>query len=254
MLSLLQEKGHMKIEELAEHLYVSPSTVRRKLSELQEKGLVTRMHGGVRINDENNFFPSFTFRSHQNSLEKKKIALAAVRLIKNGDLIFLDGSTSAFSSPNTCPISKHQSGDQRNRYPVPALPQRHRSLLDGRIRLPDQPFGAYRALRGRDDRFPACRYHFFSAQSVGKNGEVYDCFEEENVLRRKMLQHSEKRRFMRFHQIRKEFPLSALLPLGCGLHCQRPGYSQLSRHQKPAGHHLCLSRGLSLPASAAIIS
>lgn len=96
MLSLLQEKGHMKIEELAENLYVSPSTVRRKLSELQEKGLVTRTHGGVRINDENNFFPSFTFRSHQNSLEKKKIALAAVRLIKNGDLIFLDGSTSAF--------------------------------------------------------------------------------------------------------------------------------------------------------------
>ena len=56
MLSLLQEKGHMKIEELAENLYVSPSTVRRKLSELQEKGLVTRTHGGVRINDENNFF------------------------------------------------------------------------------------------------------------------------------------------------------------------------------------------------------
>ena len=32
MLSLLQEKGHMKIEELAENLYVSPSTVRRRSS------------------------------------------------------------------------------------------------------------------------------------------------------------------------------------------------------------------------------
>ena len=99
MLSLLQEKGHMKIEELAENLYVSPSTVRRKLSELQEKGLVTRTHGGVRINDENNFFPSFTFRSHQNSLEKKKIALAAVRVIKNGALIFLPGPTPALFLP-----------------------------------------------------------------------------------------------------------------------------------------------------------
>lgn len=96
ILGLLQEKQKMSIGELAERLFVSPSTVRRKLNALQEKGLVTRTHGGAQIDDESNFFPSFTFRSHQNSLEKKKIALAAVRLIKNGDLIFLDGSTSAF--------------------------------------------------------------------------------------------------------------------------------------------------------------
>ena len=34
---------------------------------------------------------------------------------------------------------------------------------------------------------------FFSAQSVEKNGEVYDCFEEENVLRKRMMAQSAKR-------------------------------------------------------------
>ncbi len=96
ILTLLRTEKQADIGELAKQLYVSPSTVRRKLAAMQEKGLVTRIHGGVKINDEYDFFPSFTFRSHQNCLEKKKIALSAIKLIRNGDLIFLDGSTSAF--------------------------------------------------------------------------------------------------------------------------------------------------------------
>ena len=96
ILELLQNNQYATIDELAEKLYVSPSTIRRKLNSLKQKGLVTRTHGGAQLNDDNNFFPSFTFRVHQNSFEKKKIALAAIKLIKNGDLIFLDGTTSAF--------------------------------------------------------------------------------------------------------------------------------------------------------------
>lgn len=197
MLSLLQEKGHMKVEELAENLYVSPSTVRRKLSELQEKGLVTRTHGGVRINDENNFFPSFTFRSHQNSLEKKKIALTAVRLIKNGDLIFLDGSTSAFF------IAEYLSDFKNIKVVTNGIDTL--SLLS-RNDIEAYSTGGYvsptnrSVLIGHYAEEMIASLHaditFFSAQSVGKNGEVYDCFEEENVLRRKMLQHSEKAAFL----------------------------------------------------------
>ncbi len=71
LLSILQEKRSASIEELAGLTFVSPSTVRRKLTEMQKKGLVTRTHGGAQINGENNFLPSFTFRSHQNSLESK---------------------------------------------------------------------------------------------------------------------------------------------------------------------------------------
>ena len=96
ILAFLQERKHASVEEICEKVYASPSTVRRRLTELQRKGLITRTHGGAQINDGNSFLPSFTFRSHQNSLEKKKIALSAIKLIKNGDVIFLDGSTSAF--------------------------------------------------------------------------------------------------------------------------------------------------------------
>lgn len=75
ILGFLQERKYAEVSELAAKLYLSASTVRRRLTELEKKGLVTRTHGGAEINDGNNFLPSFTFRAHQNSLEKKKIAL-----------------------------------------------------------------------------------------------------------------------------------------------------------------------------------
>ena len=74
ILEILQELEVATVEELAQKLYVSPSTIRRKLNVLQKKGLITRTHGGAQLNDDNNFFPSFTFRVHQNSFEKKKMA------------------------------------------------------------------------------------------------------------------------------------------------------------------------------------
>jgi len=96
ILSLIQAKQYVSVEELEKTLFISPSTVRRKLTKLQNKGLITRTRGGAKMNDSSNFLPSFSFRTHQNSLEKKKIALTATKLIKNGDVIFLDASTSAF--------------------------------------------------------------------------------------------------------------------------------------------------------------
>ena len=37
---------------------------------------------------------------------------------------------------------------------------------------------------------------FFSAQSVDNNGEIYDCFEEENVIRKAMIHHATKKVFL----------------------------------------------------------
>ena len=96
ILKLLESKEYISVEEITKTLYVSPSSVRRSLRVLEEKGLIKRTHGGATIIDANNLTPSFTFRTHQNVFEKKLIALKAIKLIKEGDVIFLDGSTSTF--------------------------------------------------------------------------------------------------------------------------------------------------------------
>ena len=51
ILDLLRDKSFYKTEEIASIIDVSPSTVRRTLNELQQRGLITRMRGGAKLND-----------------------------------------------------------------------------------------------------------------------------------------------------------------------------------------------------------
>ena len=64
---------------------VSPSSIRRKLTELEKDGLVMRTHGGVKsINDDESGMSFFT-RKHSNTLEKRLIAIKALKLVHDGD-------------------------------------------------------------------------------------------------------------------------------------------------------------------------
>lgn len=75
ILRLLFEKGTMNNNELARKLYVSAPTLRRDLEKLEQKGLITRTHGGCSINhtagDEK--IP-FYFREQEQNSAKAKIA------------------------------------------------------------------------------------------------------------------------------------------------------------------------------------
>ncbi len=191
LLKILQEKQSATIEELAALTFVSTSTVRRSLTEMQKTGLVTRTHGGAKLNNDNNFFPSFTFRAHQNSFEKKKIALAAIKLIKNGDLIFLDGSTSAFF------IAEYLSNFENIKVITNGIDTL--SLLS-KNNIEAYSTGGYISPVNRsvlvghyaEEMIKSLHadFTFFSAQSVNPQGEIYDCFEEENVLRKRMIENS----------------------------------------------------------------
>ena len=192
ILEYLKVNEYLSVEDLSIRLAVSPSTVRRTLNALQKKGLVQRTHGGAKMNDEKSFAPSFTFRIHQNALEKKKIALSAIKLIKNGDLIFLDGSTSAYS------IAEYLSEFENVRVVTNGIDTL--SLLSknnitaystgGQISKDNRS-----VLVGRYADNTVRNFHadivFFSAQSVTPEGEVYDCFEEENFNRRTMLENAD---------------------------------------------------------------
>ena len=197
ILEFLGTKQYATIDELAQKLFVSPSTIRRKLNALQQKGLITRTHGGAQINDDNHFFPSFTFRVHQNSFEKKKMALAAIKLIENGNLVFLDGTTSSFF------IAEYLSEFKNLRVIT--------NGIDTLSLLAKNNVAAYSTggcildvnrsvLVGHYATEMIENFHadiaFFSAQSVTADGEIYDCFEEENVIRKAMIKHATKKVFL----------------------------------------------------------
>ncbi|GAA3753516.1 DeoR/GlpR family transcriptional regulator of sugar metabolism [Spinactinospora alkalitolerans] len=88
--------GVQRVEELADVLGVSPSTVRRGLSELEQAGKVVRTHGGavpVSVTGE----LSWTQKSERNAAAKRRIAECANTLVNDDHVVLLDaGSTTTF--------------------------------------------------------------------------------------------------------------------------------------------------------------
>ncbi|MBE5739940.1 MAG: DeoR/GlpR transcriptional regulator [Clostridiales bacterium] len=197
ILEILETQQYASVEELSAVLCVSTSTIRRSLEILQQKGLVTRTHGGVKINSDNSFSPSFTFRIHQNTFEKKKIALSAIKLIRNGDIIFLDGSTSAFY------IAEYLKEFENIRVITNGIDTL--SLLSKNKILAYSTGGQVSSenpsvLVGRYAEDMICNFHadiaFFSAQAMDNDGEIYDCFEDEIFLRRAMIKNAKTKVFL----------------------------------------------------------
>ena len=194
IVELLKREQFASVGDIAKELYVSTATVRRKLTLLQKKQLITRKHGGAELNDMNNFSPSFSLRTHTNSLEKKQIALAAIKFIKNGDLIFIDGSTSCFfiadylADFNDIKVVTNgiDTLSLLSKYNIAAystggiISDTNRSTLVGQI--------AHNMIQTMHADIA-----FFSAQSVGKDGEIYDCYEQENYLRLAMMKNASKK-------------------------------------------------------------
>lgn len=80
--------------ELMEKFDASEATIRRDLTEMHNKGIISKVHGGAvslhtQIISDNNV----SMREGKNIEEKKAIAKYAASLIKSNDLVFLDAGT-----------------------------------------------------------------------------------------------------------------------------------------------------------------
>lgn len=87
--SYLLRNGSATVDELAELFHVTPTTIRRDLLVLEEKMLIHRSRGMAYVTDSDNRDTSVIFGE-----EKKRIAIAASKLITNKMSLALDsGST-----------------------------------------------------------------------------------------------------------------------------------------------------------------
>lgn len=95
ILNLVIQKKSVSVKKLSELLYVSQPTIRRDLTELERQGKVMRTHGGVVLRKVADSEVPLVFREEQNNLSKRAIAEKASRMIHDGDVIFLDASSTA---------------------------------------------------------------------------------------------------------------------------------------------------------------
>ena len=93
----LRKNPDVSVKELALRLCVSEPTVRRDLTVLHNRGIVTKIYGGAMLNAAGslNEIP-FSLRASEKSEIKSTIARRAAELVEDGMVIMLDGSTSAY--------------------------------------------------------------------------------------------------------------------------------------------------------------
>lgn len=93
ILNLLRNKKTVTTNFLCDTLFVSQSTVRRDLIEMEKDNLIIRFHGGAMLPPKSTNEQSYTHRGSQYQSEKIVIANMASTFIQDGTSLFLDSST-----------------------------------------------------------------------------------------------------------------------------------------------------------------
>jgi len=194
---LKNQDGFITVNELCHRLYASHSSIRRDLTILKNRGLIKRTYGGAELVTNFSNVIAFNKRSHHNVEAKKIIAKKAAKLIRDGNVIFLDQSSTAFYLANEI-IARNSLTVITNNVEILSL------LSNSAIKTMSS--GGFLSTENRSCLIgtDACSvfeniradFLFFSTKSLSKDGTLYDCTREEVLVRNAMLKNAEKKVFL----------------------------------------------------------
>jgi DeoR/GlpR family transcriptional regulator of sugar metabolism len=95
VLRLLEDKGRVSVPDLADRFGVSLVTIRKDLERLERRRLLRRVRGGA-VPAPSPDEGSFEIRLHLQAAEKVAVAKEAARMVRDGDAIAVDGSTTCY--------------------------------------------------------------------------------------------------------------------------------------------------------------
>ena len=89
----VQNQTRASVHKLCQVFGVSESTIRRDLTELENRKLLKRTHGGAVCLDSVGIEPTYNEKQNKQQKEKQMIARCASGFIENGDSILIDSGT-----------------------------------------------------------------------------------------------------------------------------------------------------------------
>lgn len=92
ILSLLESRAGIEVNQVAAELAVSRETVRRDLAVLERGGYLNKVHGGA-VPVQTGTEPALSQRVLRHRTEKRRIAERAAQLFETGDSLFIDAGT-----------------------------------------------------------------------------------------------------------------------------------------------------------------
>lgn len=197
ILEILKVKQYATVEALAAQLFISPSSIRRDLSELESKGYVRRSYGGATLVSQPLFTAPFSVRNQKNRREKMTVVRNAARLITPGASVFIDSSTTALNFAHVLEPDWNITVYTNNMQLAYLLASRRiRTYAAGGLVSEFDSVvttGSY-ALEMLGNIW--VDQMFFTSTALREDGQIMDVNEEETVVRKFMLGHSQQRVFL----------------------------------------------------------
>ena len=196
IIAILERKKSASVRELSRELFVSEASIRRDIEQLENKGLVKRVYGGVLLSRYQNSSIPIELRDGDHSALKEEIARRAAELVHDGDTIFLDASS-------TVRRMMKYLGNRKNL-----------KVITHNLKIFSEYGGSNVELFCTGGTYstveqtlvgPAAEAYlrsvsadllFFSSQAITEDGEITDSSEDETALRRIMIARSEKQYFL----------------------------------------------------------
>ena len=91
ILRILHKNGYVNVKYLCDEIGYSKATINRDLNYMEKQKLIVRSYGAVEIVENKSV--QLEFRYHKMKREKIKLCKAAAELIKDGETIFVDSSS-----------------------------------------------------------------------------------------------------------------------------------------------------------------
>lgn len=95
ILQLISRHNALEVTQLSEALQISPSTIRRELTAMEQNGLLVRKHGQAQLPSPIRYELPFEERAARQVEAKRKIAAKAKSLVKPGQVVGLSGGTTS---------------------------------------------------------------------------------------------------------------------------------------------------------------
>lgn len=93
ILDLLDREGKVKVVDLSKLFGISEVTIRNDLSELENAGVLERIHGGAISTGKVYYRMSLHERMKTNEEEKRRVACLAASMVSEGDTVMLNSGT-----------------------------------------------------------------------------------------------------------------------------------------------------------------
>ena len=192
IVDLVSTRKYCTVDFLAKNLYVAPITIRRDLADLEGEGLLKRCYGGASIPEYQNREVPFDLRDRANSMVKAELGRRAAELLKDGDTVFMDASSTVRHIIDYIEPKQNLTVITNSMKAMEKLREKHiRCYLTGGMLLEN----SYALIGNIAEKTVSELYadvFFFSTQGITQEGVITDFSEAETRLRCRMMEHAKR--------------------------------------------------------------